>query len=145
MEYFKVERTKKGFPAAWENGGAYSNTGTAVVISDSNGDKKTAIATKHSGHLACGNHALFALNEGDYVCKCLQWRGDYTIRLLKLGKDCGDDGMEIVEKWAFDDGEWDKELPNINMDMIDAAMHKSNDYHCRSLYYGIEKPQKVVA
>ena len=146
MEYLKVERTKKGLPALWENGGAYSNTGHATIIGNSNGDKKNVLFTRHFGQLACGDHGLFIMNEGDLVCKCSQWRGDITINLYRLGKDCSDEGMEIVEQWTYSEGEWDKDLPDtINKEIVQRAIQKSYNYHCRSLYYGIEKPQKVVA
>ena len=28
----QIERTKKGYPAMWESGGGYTNTGEATII-----------------------------------------------------------------------------------------------------------------
>ena len=35
----EIIRSKSGIPCLWEQGGGYTNTGYAVIITDKNGDK----------------------------------------------------------------------------------------------------------
>jgi hypothetical protein len=140
------DRTKKGYPAVWECGGGYSNRGSCQCIADADGNPKTAVFVRHGGPLACGNHALFIVNEGDLLCRASQWRGDYTIDIYRLtvaGYAGGDaiGGMLIAR---FSEGEWDDEPPSCALDLIDAAKAKARDYHCRTLYYGKERRDGVA-
>jgi len=50
MNTFPLEKTKKGFPAIWEEGGAYSNTGDAIIVADEKGKPLTPIYVPHGYH-----------------------------------------------------------------------------------------------
>lgn len=80
----KIERTKKGFPALWECGGGYTNTGEATIIASSNGAPKKPVYVRRRGHLANGQHALFILEKGDYIIECNHHRRDFNIYVHKI-------------------------------------------------------------
>src|SRR5690554_4804549 len=62
----EIEKTRKGYPATWECGGGYTNTGEAIIIASQSGGPKKPIYIRRRGHLANDNHALFILELGDY-------------------------------------------------------------------------------
>lgn len=142
----KFEVSKSGKSVFWECGGAGTNTGFAEIICNRDGSKKTALFFKHGGHLAKGQHALFVANTGDFLIGIYQHRGDVEITVKQVG-----DIVETTEKYItrkvitisnFKNEEWDIEPPEYLDTAIHAAVDKSFDYHCRSVYYGIEKPKR---
>ena len=142
----KFEVSKSGKSVFWECGGAGTNTGIAEIICNRDGSKKTALFFKHGGHLAKGQHALFVANTEDFLISVYQHRGDVEITVKQVG-----DIVETTEKYItrkvitisnFKNEEWDIEPPEYLDTAIRAAVDKSFDYHCRSVYYGIEKPKR---
>ena len=138
--------SKTGKTVCWEAGGASTNTGFADVICNANGGKKTAVFFCHGGHLSCGNHALFVVETGDYVIHVRQHRGDINITVIKIGeivqKNETSHRRGIVSSYTFDEESWDIEPPEELNEAIQAAVNKSRDYHCRRVYWGIEKPRR---
>jgi hypothetical protein len=135
----KLEKTASGKLALWEHGGGHSNTGTATVIADKNGNPKTAIYIKRRGELACSNHALFEVQIGDIVCKADHHRGDFRISLQMIMRIYTDTDGIIADTYQialFEQGEWqlDKSITPY-LPMIEAAKAKSQDYHCRHAYF----------
>lgn len=150
----KVEITKRGYPAIWERGGGYSNTGEATIICSRDGSPKRAVYVRRKGHLANAEHALIIVEKGDYVIECFQWRQDFTITVYKI-KDFktentvytyyekGEEKVGVYESHyavleqvnCFDSGEWDKEFPRHLEAALHAAMGKSCCYHCREAHY----------
>jgi hypothetical protein len=144
----KFEISKSGKSVYWECGGAGTNTGFAEIICNSDGSKKTALFFKHGGHLAKGQHALFVANTGDFLISVYQHKGDVEISVMHVW-----DIIETTEKYItrkvstisnFKNEEWDIEPPEYLDAAIRAAVDKSFDYHCRSVYYGIEKPKRYT-
>lgn len=142
----KFEISKSGKAVFWESGGAGCNTGDADIICASDGSKKTAIFFKRGGHLSKGQHALFVVDTGDYIIRVSQHRGDKDIDVINVG-----DIVETTEKYIirnvvyishFSEEQWDIEPPAYLDTAIKAAAAKASDYHCRSVYYGIEKPKR---
>lgn len=84
MEKIPVERTKKGYPALWECGGGYTNTGKATIIASAEGKKKKPVYIRRRGHLACAEHALFVIEKGDYVIEANHHREDFEISIYKI-------------------------------------------------------------
>ena len=80
----KIERTKKGFPALWECGGGYTNTGEATIIASSSGGPKKPVYVRRRGHLANGQHALLVLEKGDYIIECDHHRKDFNIDIFQI-------------------------------------------------------------
>jgi hypothetical protein len=140
------EVSKSGKTVAWESGGAGTNTGSADIICAADGSKKTALFFRRGGSLSCGNHALFVLDTGDYIIHARQHRGDMSITVLKIGeiiqKDANSHRRVITANYNFREESWDTEPPKELEAAIKAAARKSRDYHCRSVYWGIEKPRR---
>jgi len=130
----RVERTKKGFPALWEDGGAGTNTGVARIIAAPDGSPMTPVYIRRRGSLASGNHALFIVKPGCFVIEARQHRRDFTIEIYKIKGFDGDEAiLERVN--SFDYGEWDTELTPELLPAIEAAKEKALCYHCREPHY----------
>ena len=82
----EIACTKKGHPAMWESGGGYTSTGYAQIICATDGSPKAPVYIRRRGHLACGEHALFVVKEGDVVVQASHHRRDYKVEILKITK-----------------------------------------------------------
>ena len=136
----QIERTKKGYPAMWESGGGYTNTGEATIIANKDGQPKKAVYIRRRGHLANGEHALFILEVGDYIVEANHHR-DFGIGIFRmLGfEDKEEEVYAIVEQVnCFSRGEWDAELPASLEAAVKAAMEKATCYHCREPHFIVE-------
>lgn len=130
----QIERTKKGFPAYWESGGGYTNTGEATIIANKDGQPKKAVYVRRRGHLANSEHALFILEVGDYIIKAFHHREDFNISILKvLGFEEETAVAEQVN--YFNSGEWDTELPDFLKAVVHVAKEKATCYHCRRPHF----------
>lgn len=149
-EMIKVEKTQKGHPALWEKGGGMTKTGHAQLIAGPNGEPKKPVYIRRRGHLACGEHALFIVQPGDIIVTAWHHRRDYEIKVYRIEK------IEDVEDWAgrkffgavcatlhtFTMGEWDIDPPSQLLPVIDAAVKKAKDYHCRSVYWAVREDEE---
>lgn len=81
---FEIEKTKKGYPAYWEAGGGFTNTGEATIIANKEGQPKKPVYVCRRGHLANREHALFIIEKGDYIIKCNHHRRDFNIYVHKI-------------------------------------------------------------
>lgn len=138
MELIEIEVSRRGIPCLWEQGGGYSNTGKAQIIASPDGTPKTAIYIARGGHLACGQHALIPVSQGDFVISLSHHRKDFQIAIMKIL------AIEAVEEKATVDtvaffamGEWDEEFPEFLRPAIAASKAKATEYHCRSPFYVI--------
>lgn len=140
METMEVELSKKGYPVLWERGGSYSNTGDATCIANKNGEPKKPLFVRTGGHLACSEHALFILDEGDVWCRVSRHRNDINIYLWRVVKvEQGNHNISIERIGTYHQGEWDIENPEFCYQaLIDATVKKSYDYHCRTPYFIIQ-------
>lgn len=139
----KISRTKTGLPALWESGGAGRNTGFAVCVANADGTPKTALFVRHGGDLCNGHHALFVVRPGDLVCEATQERGDFSVTLYRLGAELDDTEMSHDIIAEYSEGEWNVAPPDEAADLINATCHKAEAYHCRSMFYGVEKERRV--
>lgn len=131
---FTIEKTKKGFPALWESGGGYRNTGYARIIAGKCGEEKKPIYLKTRGHLANAEHALFVIEVGDLIIEADHHREDFNIEIFRV-VEISDDYCVGEKINDFSMGEWDHEPTGKVVDAIDAAKGKATDYHCRSPWY----------
>jgi len=132
-------KTKRGYPALWEAGGGFSNTGYARIIADRNGDTKKPVYIRTGGDLAGKEHALFIVEPGDIIVDLNRHHEDYDIEIKQIKTIKGEEDKLIAEMIVlaqFDRGEWD------NVDVvekyrvaIESAKKKSRMYHCRSPVY----------
>lgn len=126
---YKIETTKSGIPAMWEKGGAYSNTGEAVIFADHNGYPKRPLCVRTRGDLACGNHALIPVTVGDTIVTVNRQHDRVSVTVERIAA--------ISDELAMAEHCTDP----ICVDAIHAAIAKADDYHCRSAYY-IKTPDR---
>ena len=86
MKKIKIERTKKGYPALWEAGGGYTNTGEAIIIASSSGSPKKPVYIRRAGQLANREHSLFIIEPGDVIIRASHHREDFQIEVLQVEK-----------------------------------------------------------
>ena len=80
----EIEKTRKGFPAFWEKGGGYTNTGEAIIVASQSGGPKRPVYIRRRGHLANSEHALFVLELGDYIIEAKHHRKDFRVEIYKV-------------------------------------------------------------
>ena len=132
----RIELSKRGLPCIWEEGGAGSNTGSCTLIGDRNCNPKKPIYVATGGHLSNGNHALIPVKVNDIVVECSQWRKDYTINIsiiTRFNMEEQEATLELVN--SFDRNEWDFDLLQKYVDIVETAKSKAKAYHCRSPYF----------
>ena len=98
LKKIKVEVTKKGYPALWECGGGYTNTGEATIIASSSGDPKKPVYIRRAGQLANKEHALFIIKPGDIIIRANHHREDFNIEILQVEKI---EGSCYTEKYSM--------------------------------------------
>ena len=118
-----IGRSKRGIPCLYESGGGYTNTGAAQIIADRLGYPKRAIYIRTSGNLACQEHALIPVGCGDHIVTVKRHREHVAIRVDRI-ESIEENTASLVMK-----------TEPICFDAINAAIEKSNDYHCRQPYY----------
>lgn len=130
----RIERSRSGIPALWEEGGGRSNTGWARLIADQDGRPKKAIYVRRRGQLACAEHALVPIRKDDIVVEADHHRYDYTVKVYRIVQIREDEAtLSLIAD--FDQGEWVPQLPVHLNDVVQAAMDKAADYHCRTPYW----------
>jgi len=133
----RIERTKKGYPALWECGGGYTNTGVATIIAGKEGQPKRAIYIRQRGPLANDDHALIPVEVGDYVISANHHRRDFEIFIYRITNILKEEAS--IEKIAeFSNGEWDVELPPYLKIPVKASKQKATCYHCREPHFIVE-------
>lgn len=136
MRKIKIEKTKKGYPALWERGGGYTNTGVATIIAGKGGQPKRAIYIRQRGPLANDDHALIPVEVGDYIIYANHHREDFNIYIYKILDFDDVEDVAIVEPvHKFNRGEWDKEPPASLEVAVEAAKQKASCYHCREPHF----------
>lgn len=120
----------------WEQGGGYTNTGTASCVAGTNGAPLRPVFIRRSGHLACGFHAKFAVKRA-VICDVDRWRGDFSISLTFVKVD----GPRVVEDefWRVADIDYSEEIVPEKyakyIPLINATVAKSECYHCREPHF----------
>lgn len=145
-----AETARKGYPAFWERGGGFTNTGEASIICGRDGSPKKAIYVRQKGHLANAEHALVLVSKGDFIVTAEHWRNDFEIRVCQvvdLEKEEYEYEYEgekhmyrkwyaiVKEKYHFDNGRWNDKVPEFLNAAIEAAKDKATCYHCREPHY----------
>lgn len=149
----RIERTRKGFPALWEQGGGYTNTGEAIIIANPDGSPKTPIYIRQRGELANKHHALFLVSSGDLVIMADHHRKDFEIYIYKILL-IREEEAELQLLASYQQGEWDNKdiaeaieavKQNNNHTYydigyaIEEAKNKAMCYHCREPHYFLPK------
>lgn len=152
----RIERTRKGHPALWEQGGGFRNTGEATIVANPDGSPKIPVYVRQRGHLACSNHALFVVSVGDIVIKTDHHRRDFNTYVYKITAiteeeaelqlidsyqqgEWNDENIErVFSAWEAGDLESIKDIDDETYNLcraILAAHEKATCYHCREPHY----------
>ncbi len=132
----RIELTKKGYPALWEGGGGYTNTGDASIVCNKDGSSKKPVYIRRKGHLANMEHALFIVDIGDIYIIAEHHRRDFNISVYRIISINREEKFAEAEKiCCFSEGEWDVEPPQQLEAAIEAAKKKATCYHCREPHY----------
>lgn len=112
-------------PCLTERGGRYSNTGEAQIITDAKGFPKRALLVPRYGDLCNGDHAYIPIRNGDHVVTVKRHWNRVMVYIERI--------IGIQTKKAI----LAVETQPICMNAVNAAVAKSNDYHCCRPYYCI--------
>jgi len=118
-------------PCLWEWGGGFTNTGECELICNSLGYPKESVCIRHNAN---SYHALIPIQIGDLVINCSHHAEDFKISVSQV--------TNITQRitttkclYIYKDGGWNIDPPDYLESVLDAAMAKSTDYHCRTVYY----------
>lgn len=140
----KIDATKRGVPAVWEQGGGMTSGGSATVVAKPDGGKPRPVYVCRGGHLACGEHALIAVHQGYYLVHGGVSRGVRSWgrieRVVKTSvKDVHGQTFEATAEVevinTFSEGSWDRPLDAKLEAAVEAAFGKASTYHCRWAWY----------
>lgn len=131
-----IELSRRGIPCTWESGGGYTSTGRCQLICDANGKPKKPIYIRTRGSLACEEHALIPIGTNDYIIKAFQHNRDFDIDIFRINEINNEEKVAKLEKINnFSQGEWDVDLEEKFLDVIEATKEKATAYHCRDAYF----------
>jgi len=133
-----LEMTKKGYPAIWEEGGGYTNTGSATIVASPNGERLMPAYINQRGSLSCGQHALFIVHVDDIIVEADHHRRDFEINVYRITAIREEDGrfvadLDLINQYSS--GEWESDLQPELEDSVHAAIEKATTYHCRRPIY----------
>ena len=115
--------SRSGLACCWECGGGLTNTGGARLVTSPTGKPKRAIHIRTHGDLCNNDHALIPVKVGDCLVTVDRHWDRVSIRVERITAIDGD--KATLER--TDD--------LISYDAIQAAVAKSQHYHCREPYY----------
>jgi hypothetical protein len=149
MKKIEIERTKKGYPALWEEGGGMTNTGFAQIVANPDGSPKHPVYIRRRGTLANTEHALFIVSKGDLVIKTDHHRKDFNTNVYRIA-NITEEEAELQLIASYQQGEWDNNEIEEAMEAVkqnkfhsfyDIAMaiitaeQKATCYHCREPHF----------
>ena len=128
----KVKRSKSGLPTFSESGGGMTNTGYATVVSDANGEalKPLFIPRGYSN----GDHAIFVIIPGvTHLIHSSRGKWGENCQVEKIIEVKDDDSLitETIAEYENGDGN----IPPHFQKAVNAALKKSNCYHCREPHF----------
>ena len=137
MKEIQLSKSKSGLMTITEYGGGMSNTGSARIIADKNGEKKTALIVFNRGQLSCSDHAVLAVDDGDYIINVRRHHSDYRIEVNHVVyADPFEEKAYCESKtYHYDGKSWGANIPEIPSKAIHAGIKKTEHYHCRIPYY----------
>lgn len=130
-EIFDFVLTAAGNRAVWEQGGATTSNGKALVVTGSQGQKLKSVLINN----ACNQkHALIKVREKDHIIVVDRKHDILSIDIYQI-TSFNDDTLELeaIRIYQYLNGEWDQ-LPPFKR-AINAAVLKSRTYHCRKPAY----------
>lgn len=126
-----IGRSKTGKPTITENGGGMTNTGSATIVCDADGQKLKPLFIPRG--YSNGEHAIFVIEPGQtcFVNAGRSHQGDYATvyRIIKIKEPSFE--TEILGKYENGDGD----IPSKFQAAFTAALEKTKCYHCREPHY----------
>ena len=141
----RIEATKSGRPALWEEGGGMTSSGSATLIADTDGGPASAQFVPRGGSLACGKHALIPVKAGMFVIFAGHGHGAASIRIERIeainpGERAGTFDATTRVVGEYQQGGWVRPLP-ADMPLLALAAarakSKSYSYHDRSVWWAV--------
>jgi len=120
-----------------EYGGGATHTGNAQIICGLSGKPLRPYCVPQRGHLAGGTHALFSVPESVIVVSFSHHRGDGDINIRNFSLRKVGECKFVVDEFEVWTGK-PYDLPisfSKYKSAVDAAVQKSNCYHCREPHY----------
>jgi hypothetical protein len=128
-------------PAIWEEGGRDGNEGYALIIAASDGEPKEVVKERYD--VSCGRHALFCVEEGDFIIKASYLKDAHpptvveVYQIKRVGFDDEEDSyvaqVELIAKWKKD---LEGRLPPYLGPAVQAAEEKAMCCACDHVHYG---------
>ena len=139
METIKLDFTRSGDPALWEEGGGFSNTGWATVVASPEGPQEAGIRAEEWA-VGVRTTRQVPVEPGDHVVVASHHRWDYTIRVYRILEiKEGEAILQVVAEFA--EGGWNPPLPDKIPELqkaVEVARYKARCYHCREPHYVAE-------
>jgi hypothetical protein len=129
-----VGRSKTGLPTITENGGGMTNTGSCQVVCGANGEalKPLFVPRGYSN----GVHAIFVARPGLHLVSSGRDRsGEWVTisRIEAIGTEDEPDELVTEDVYEYENG--DGNIPEKFQAAADAALEKTNCYHCREPHW----------
>jgi hypothetical protein len=128
-------------PALWEEGGRDSGQGYAVIITDGAGERKEVVKEQYD--VSCGRHALFCIEEGDFIIKASYLKDAHpptvveVYQIKRIGFDDEEDSyiadVELIAKWGKD---LEGTIPPYLTYAIKSAEEKAMCCGCSHIHFG---------
>ena len=147
IERIRIHLTEHGIPCLWESGGGYTNTGSALIITTAEGEKKRALFIQRTGNRSCLEHALIPVRVGNCLVTFSYHRESHEAaihRIIRIEQEEGETWAYTEEmahsqgksidgpnKWVLD---WNIQRPEFES-AVAAAITKASRYHCREAVY----------
>lgn len=138
LERVIVPTTRSGKPAFWESGGATTNTGRAVIVTDRHYQKLVPLYIKRKGTLSNENHALLPIQKGCKIIYIWHHRNDFEISVFEIKKFHRIPRGTVAELELvsiYSDSEQRDYVNNLSSKAIEAGKAKATTYHCRTPFY----------
>lgn len=112
-----------------EEGGNMVSTGYAQIIADAKGDSKKAISLSGFNYKNLNNHAVFELEQGDFIFTAKRTFDKYVYSIYEV--DLSDLGLRFSNKISFDE-------KTVSMILTPKFLNafKALDEKLKSPYYG---------
>lgn len=136
--------------AAWEEGGGYTNTGSAQIVCGVNGERLKPVLVRRRGHLANAEHALF-IGQRLVTVYANHHRKDFMFQITEHSIDPKTGEVKEKEIWTYSDDFADAPIDSFDewfeqnapsyvekfRDALKAAFEKAQCYHCRGVHYAL--------
>ena len=140
-----------------ECGGATNTDGIAAIVTGASGQKKPALIIYTSGDIMNDTHAIIPVVPDDYIIFVQHTRGDRDIIIKRIHRGFLCEITEIEENTSelsihahvetiakYEDGKWVTQPPDCLYEAIQAAITKSETFHCTTPMWCLNVPKYTI-